>query len=403
MKLALNSEREHYRPHTVLVSLNDSWLQWFHETVPDGQYLLRVDPSQVFTSSGEPVTNRVAVKSWHMNAGHYSVNSDYKLTVRTAWSEYFAFAASPEEVIQAAGKDRTVNHDQPDLALLANSLDLPVQPPKTRNVDFPITIANLGEGISRAAKVVMLNGNDVLAEVDVPPLQPGQQRIVAMRLDGWLPSVQFVIRQPETDFDPSNDTLDLRLWGSGNKDIKAKVSAKALLQTLDVAPAWVMGQLPAGARLVGDWRWHEEPALLSPSSHAGPVAKGPSLHYFLHAPRPWLLDKNDNLIQYVYLDPKAPPKEIVLQLYAGGTQKGKRLYWGDNLLDLGVDSGMRVGALPPAGKWARLRIPLKHFGLTEAQVNGMLFGQYDGRAFWGPTTRSPADRDREPEVLVLPE
>ena len=158
----------------------------------------------------------------------------------------------------------------------------------------------------------------------------------------------------------------------------------------------------AGARLLGEWHWHESPALLSPRSHAGPAVKGPALHYFLHAPEPLVLDKGDNLVQYVYLDPKNPPKQILLQLYAGGTQLGQRVYWGEKRLDLGGDPGTRLGDLPPAGKWVRLRIQLQRFGLNRAEATGLLFGQYDGRAFWGATTRSTGQDDAA-EMLTVPE
>src|SRR5205823_4139275 len=166
--------------------------------------------------------------------------------------------------------------------------------------------------------------------------------------------------------------------------------------------AWAPGDPPAGAVLLGEWHWHETPALLGPRSHAGPAAKGPALHYFLHAPQPLALDKDDNLVQYVYLDPKNPPRQILLQLYAGGTQLGKRLYWGEPLLDLGGDAGTRVSELPPPGQWVRLRIPLKRLGITEGRATGLLFGQYDGRAFWGATTRS-GGQDDAAEMLMVPQ
>jgi hypothetical protein len=175
-----------------------------------------------------------------------------------------------------------------------------------------------------------------------------------------------------------------------------------LLKAFDAAPAWVMGDVPNGARRIGEWNWHDAPTLLSSRSHAGPVAKGQALHYFLYAPQLFALAKEDNLVQYVYLDPKNPPKQILLQLYGDGAQLGKRVYWGDDRINLGAEAGVRIGALPETGKWVRLRIPLDRFGVTDAQPNGFLFGQFDGRAFWGPTTRSPGD-DAAPPLLVLEE
>src|SRR5262249_36845299 len=151
--------------------------------------------------------NHISLYSWHMNGGHYSLTSNFQLTVRLGWSEFFAFASGPEEVLGAVQKNRKLNTRHADLALLANSCQLPVQPPKTRYVDFPVTIVNLGVVASEPAKVAMLSDDTTLAEADVPPLRPGEQRLVTMRLDGRLPKVRFVIKQQEPDFDPTNDTL----------------------------------------------------------------------------------------------------------------------------------------------------------------------------------------------------
>src|SRR5262249_15761047 len=283
------------------------------------------------------------------------------------------FASGPEEALTAVQKQRKLNTWQADLALLANSCQLPVQPPKARFIDFPVTIVNLGVVKSEPAKVVLLGDKKTLAEADVPPLRPGEQRVVTMRLDGRLPKVRFEIRQQEPDFDPANDALDLWLWERAGQGAAAKASAKVLLPPADAAPFWVADDVPASAKRVGDWNWHEAPALLSPRSHPASLVKGPSLHYFLRAAQPLVLGPKDNLVQYVYLDPKNPPRQIVLQLYAGGTQQGKRVYWGDNLMSLGEDAGTRAGPLPETGKWIRLRISAASFGIDGGPITGMLF------------------------------
>jgi hypothetical protein len=82
----LRKERSDYRPHDVDVTVNDVRVGQFRNTVPEGRYLFRLDPGIVFTSFGRPVLNRIGIHSRHMNPGHYAVNSDYQLIVRTASS-----------------------------------------------------------------------------------------------------------------------------------------------------------------------------------------------------------------------------------------------------------------------------------------------------------------------------
>jgi RHS repeat-associated protein len=173
----------------------------------------------------------------------------------------------------------------------------------------------------------------------------------------------------------------------------------------DVKPAWVAGKLPPGAQVIGDWSWHNTPTFGAPRSHAGPVAAGPSLHYFIRATEPLILEPHDNLVQYVYLDSGATPREILLQLYTEGEQGDHRVYWGENLIDLGGTPGtgslFYAGPLPQAGAWVRLRVPVERLGLERARVTGMLYGHYDGLAFWGPTTRSLRHLDDAPEGLTI--
>jgi len=117
---AWEDTRNNYRPHGVLLTANDVWVKAFQNTVPDGRYLFRLNPHQIFTSSGQPMPNRVAMHTWHMNPGHYATSSNYELIVRTAWSEHYAFAATEEEARRGVGT-YLVNHDQPDLGIFANA------------------------------------------------------------------------------------------------------------------------------------------------------------------------------------------------------------------------------------------------------------------------------------------
>src|SRR5207244_12020181 len=109
---------------------------------------------------------------------------------------------------------------------------------------------------------------------EVPQVHPVEQQLVTMQRDGRLRQVRFAIRQEQADFDPSNDTLDLWLWGRQATE-PAKAAAHVLLKPADAAPAWLMGDAPAGARLLGEWHWHETTALLSPRSRAGPAGHVP--------------------------------------------------------------------------------------------------------------------------------
>jgi hypothetical protein len=207
----LTSERWYYRPHDLWLFANDIPVGGFSHAIPEGRYLFPLNPHQVFTSAGRPETNRVAIRSWHDNSGHYKVASDYQIVTRTAWSEWFAYAADEAEVRKAA-EGPGVNHDKPDLAVLANALDLPAEPPKDGRTDFAVVVANLGEAASASARLVMLHEGKTLAQAAIPPMPPGERVTATMRLDGRVPSIAFKLEQDRPDFNPDNDTLTLHLW-----------------------------------------------------------------------------------------------------------------------------------------------------------------------------------------------
>ena len=70
-----------------------------------------------------------------------------------------------------------------------------------------------------------------------------------------------------------------------------------------------------------------------------------------------------------------------------------RAYWGANVITYGSNNSpgrIRLGDLPPAGKWVRLTVPANTVALENAEVHGMGFAHVDGKATWDSTGRSAA-------------
>jgi hypothetical protein len=153
---------------------------------------------------------------------------------------------------------------------------------------------------------------------------------------------------------------------------------------------WVDDDLPAGARPTGgegpdSWKWVSAPAPVHSGKRAHTrTATGLSQHLFTDVKEPLKIGGADRFFAYVWLDPKNPPKEIMLQFFSGGWEH--RAYWGGNLIPWGTEgtSARRaMGPLPAAGKWVRLEVEAKSVGLGEgAVVSGLAFTQYDGTVYW---------------------
>ncbi|HVC93423.1 MAG TPA: PSD1 and planctomycete cytochrome C domain-containing protein [Pirellulales bacterium] len=157
---------------------------------------------------------------------------------------------------------------------------------------------------------------------------------------------------------------------------------------------WIDDALPSGAAPQGNeseksWQWGEPPGQPVSSgrlSH-GRTAKGMSQHYFTGATHGLRVGDAEKLFAYVFLDPRDPPKTLMLQFNDGSWEH--RAYWGENLVSWGVDrtaSRRPMGPLPTVGGWVRLEIESQAIGLAPGSVvHGMAFTQVDGKVFWDKT------------------
>jgi len=148
---------------------------------------------------------------------------------------------------------------------------------------------------------------------------------------------------------------------------------------------WFDDEPPSGAKLEGQWQWEQKQPVQSGKRSMVRSGAGLHQHSFTGAARPLYINPGDRLFTYVYLDPKNPPKSIMLQ-YDDGTWE-HRAYWGEDKCVLaGTPNGpqhFQAGPLPPAGKWVRLEIEADKLKLIpDTRVHGMAFTQYDGTAYY---------------------
>jgi hypothetical protein len=161
----------------------------------------------------------------------------------------------------------------------------------------------------------------------------------------------------------------------------------------DAAPA---GKLEVGGGTNVPWQFVSSPE--SPT-FAGRhslrlAATGLQQCVLTEAKSPLRVGEGDALFAYVYLDPKNPPKEIMLQWHSSNWLH--RAYWGENAIPWGRDNSTerhKAGPLPKVGGWVRLEVPAAKVGLTPGTaVTGWAFTQQGGVAYWdkaGLVTRIP--------------
>jgi hypothetical protein len=155
---------------------------------------------------------------------------------------------------------------------------------------------------------------------------------------------------------------------------------------------WIEDAVPPGASLntsgngPAGWLFVSQPThpVHSGTTSTVRTSDGMGQHFFTQAAQPLRVGAGDRLFAYVYLDPKNPPQEIMLQFNDGSWDH--RAAWGEDLIDWGESdksSRQLMGPLPEPGKWVRLEVDAAHVGLKAgASVGGWAFTQHGGTVYW---------------------
>jgi len=179
------------------------------------------------------------------------------------------------------------------------------------------------------------------------------------------------------------------LFGSTTCALQANTAAPTSFSASD--QIWFDDALPAGAvpqpsdgATTFNWTWDTSQSASGSASHTDGIHSNFHQHYFTLATATLRAVPGASIVTYVLIDPCNPPRELFLQWYDGSSWE-HRAYWGEDLEGFGTDgttSRYRMGALPVAGKWVRLEIPVALVGLDNLTISGAAFGAWDGRVWF---------------------
>ncbi len=99
----------------------------------------------------------------------------------------------------------------------------------------------------------------------------------------------------------------------------------------------------------------------------------------------FVIPKNGRFFVHAFLDPKDPPRAIMVQFHVGGWNH--RAVWGEQgaigFGKPGTPENVLIGPLPKPGQWARLEFDAAQLGLKAgAKVGGYAFTQHSGTVTW---------------------
>ena len=126
--------------------------------------------------------------------------------------------------------------------------------------------------------------------------------------------------------------------------------------------------------------------------------KGTLVQHIFNLDKKIKISENDQFYVDVWLDPKNPPKSIMLQ--ANDKNWEHRAYWGEDKIVFGgigkdTPSHKKIGDLPALGQWNRLYVDVKLIGFNKAtDISALAFTQFGGKVYWdqvGLRTKSISD------------
>jgi hypothetical protein len=161
-----------------------------------------------------------------------------------------------------------------------------------------------------------------------------------------------------------------------------------------VDTVWLEDEFPADAKVSASGH----PAKWVTAEAGGPVQSGKRalqrtgegiIQDYFDGAKAFYVPTKGRIYAYVYLDPKNPPKAVMLQWHSEG-QWQFRANWGDeNAITfgkLGTPEKVQVGPLPKLGEWVRLEVNIGALKLKPGQsFDGLAFTQYGGNAWWDHT------------------
>ena len=146
--------RSVYTPHDTAIAINGNEVARLESMMPEGTYALPVDPRWL-----SPVgRNVVSVSTTGMNGAHYLLANRFQIVASVTDGDRYVVATSQEEADRLYASLSSINHDRPDLAIVAKpNVGIPARPADGEEISFAVTAINLGEAPAPSARLRVLN------------------------------------------------------------------------------------------------------------------------------------------------------------------------------------------------------------------------------------------------------
>jgi len=175
---------------------------------------------------------------------------------------------------------------------------------------------------------------------------------------------------------------------------------------------WVDDDFPAGAKVeasgatTAKWVTEKDGQVLAGKRALKRTDPDVGQDFFSELKSPFTIPPNGKVFLNVFLDPKDPPKAVMLQFNTGAWSH--RAVWGDiYAIDFGkkdTNERKRFGDLPKVGEWVKLEFAAAQLGFKAGdQIKGLAFTLARGTVYWdkvGITGETNPSKDPNESLAV---
>ena len=174
MRFTLPWSEGSYYPHDVDVYLNGVGIGNLSNTIPEGHYIVRFDPSILNYADSGTSTNSVTLRTKHLNGGHFVVAADMQIILPMKQAEMYVVASNQSEANEIIDEMSSVMRNKADFGIYPEDIKFSnPNPTADENIAINTTIFNFG---TNGALFVSLqffdNGAQIGENVTIGYIQP---------------------------------------------------------------------------------------------------------------------------------------------------------------------------------------------------------------------------------------
>ncbi|RLE99073.1 MAG: hypothetical protein DRJ59_08285, partial [Thermoprotei archaeon] len=184
IRFTLPWDRSSYRPHDVHILLNGHEIGNLTNTIPEGTYIFKFDPSLLNYAQKGVAKNTITLKTAHMNGGHYVVSSDIKVILKVKQIKMPVIASSKEEADEIVMNITGAMKNLPDLAIQPENIGIKGKPIANLPTAINITIYNLGTVKAHEVLIQVFDNDAKIDELVIPMLPEMDSENITIT---WIP------------------------------------------------------------------------------------------------------------------------------------------------------------------------------------------------------------------------